>query len=72
MRDLVTGSWDWNWQILQQWIPQGILDKRNIQPPNEDLDENDFMMDGMVLEGGSIKHFYSLIVHHDQANVAHN
>ncbi|KAI5397626.1 hypothetical protein KIW84_063440 [Lathyrus oleraceus] len=33
--DLETYMGDWNWQLLQPWIPYGILDKMtNIKPPN--------------------------------------
>lgn len=69
MTNLVIGRGDWNWQILQQWLPQGILDKiNNMQSPNGDLEADKFMVDGIVHEVGSMKHFYSLMAHHDHAN----
>lgn len=73
MCDLVTGRGDLNWKILQQWLPQGILDKiNNIQPPNGDLEEDKFIMDGVVHEVGLVKHFYRLMVHLDHANATHD
>lgn len=54
--DLETYMGDWNWQLLQSWIPYGILDKMsNIKPPNRCLETDNFVLEGMQHDDGSVK-----------------
>ncbi|KAI5426259.1 hypothetical protein KIW84_031895 [Lathyrus oleraceus] len=73
VRDLVTENGQWNLHILQQWMPQGILDKlSNFQPLNGDVDVYNFTMEHENLDCGSVKQLYELLVQHEDKSTSHD